>query len=123
MKKKTICIDFDGVISSYFSWQGRGKFGDILPGCKEAMLRLKAEGWVIIIYTTRSELDLIGKYLYDGGIIFDSINYNPENAELGCNLGKPLADVYLDDRGVCFTGSWEKALADILSFEPWYKKK
>lgn len=119
---KTICIDFDGVIAEYSKWKGKGFFGNPLPVAKEKISLLKEQGWKIIIHTTRSETDLIKSYLISHRIPFDYINHNPENIDQGCNLGKPLATVYLDDRAVCFDGDWDKAFNKIKTFEVWYRK-
>ncbi len=54
-------------------------------------------------------------------IPFDEINYNSDNPE-NTNKGKPIADVYLDDRVVTFTGNWDQSYQDILVFKPWEDK-
>lgn len=33
-----------------------------------------------------------------------------------------IADVYLDDRGVCFTGDWNLALDQIMNFKTWQQE-
>ena len=38
---------------------------------------------------------------------------------LDMEKGKPLADVYLDDRAVCFGGDWGQAIEQIKRFAPW----
>lgn len=120
-KNRVICIDFDGVIAKYDTWQGKGIFGEPLPDARKFIRKLKKEGWKIIVHTTRLEIYLIQKYLVDYGIPFDHINYNPENIKRYCHPNKPLADVYLDDRAVNFDGDWENAYQRIICFRPWYK--
>ena len=117
MRGKTICIDFDGVIAEYKKFEGKGIFGEIIQGAKENICKLKDEGWIIIIYTTRSETDLIYEYLINNGISPDYINYNPKNSELGLNLGKPIADIYLDDRAINFDGRWDLTFDKIKNFK------
>ena len=34
-----------------------------------------------------------------------------------------MADIYLDDRAVCFRGNWKYALQDIAYFRPWQDEK
>lgn len=123
---KTICIDIDGTLVHYEEWQGEKHFGEIIDGSTKAMHELHERGWFIIIYTTRSCKDVLSKFLNDKKIEFDAINenpYQPENAE----GGKPYADVYVDDRAVCFRGDWNKTLKEIENFKPWemvdYNKK
>lgn len=118
---KTICIDFDGVISEYTGWKGKGVFGNLVPKTQESMQKLKELGWTIIIHTTRSETDLVKEYLDKYSISYDYINFNPENINAGCHIGKPIAHVYLDDRGVRFTGNWEGTLKEIIEFKTWWE--
>ena len=49
MKRKTICIDFDGVIAQYQAWEGKEKFGAPVPGVQSALKVLKKEGYKIIL--------------------------------------------------------------------------
>lgn len=122
MDDKTICIDFDGVIADYSKYNGKGFFGNPLPGAVKKIRELKEQGWTIIIYTTRSETHQLKEYLDLHRILYDYINYNPENIDQGCNMGKPLATVYLDDRAINFDGDWDKAFNKISDFEVWYRK-
>jgi hypothetical protein len=38
-------------------------------------------------------------------------------------FGKPMADIYLDDRAIGFRGDWNAALTDINNFVPWTKEE
>ena len=120
-KVKTICIDFDAVIAKYNGWRGPGEFGSPVEGAPEYIRRLKADGWKIIIHTTRGEVYDLINYLDDYNIPYDDINRNTDNP-LGTNCGKPFADIYLDDRAITFTGSWPSAFAQIQNFQPYYKR-
>lgn len=121
MKQPTLCVDFDAVIAQYDSFKGKGKFGEPIEGAKQYITRLAMDGWRIIIHTTRSETDQIIKYLEKHEIPYDYINHNPVNYELGCNPGKPMADVYLDDRAITFDGDWEATYLKIQNFREWWK--
>jgi hypothetical protein len=119
---ETVAIDFDGVISQYDGWKGCGVFGELMPDVKEAIVALKNAGKKIIIYTTRGETEQIAEYLAKHCIPYDHINHNPQNFG-HMNPGKPIADVYIDDRAICFTGRWTSDLVQqIIDFKPWYKK-
>ena len=62
MEKKTICIDFDGVIHDYSNgFQGEDVFGGMIPNANIGTSVLKEKGWTIIIFT----------YLDDRGICFN----------------------------------------------------
>lgn len=114
---KTICIDFDGVIADYSKgFQGADVFGDPLPGAAAAITKLKLDGWKVIIFTTRKATVGLENYLRFNGIPFDEINSNSDQPE-GSNPGKPIADVYLDDRAVRFE-DWQQAPADIKAAVP-----
>ena len=55
-------------------------------------------------------------------IAYDYINENPTQPDN--TSGKIIADVYLDDRGICFKGRWDSwLLRDIEEFEPWQKQQ
>ena len=117
-KKKTICIDFDGVIAQYQEWEGKEKFGAPVPGVQNALKVLKKEGFTIIIFTTREVSDKLKEYLKENDITYDHINENPDQPK-DSNAGKPIADLYVDDRSVCFRGNWKNTLEDIAWFKPW----
>lgn len=50
------------------------------------------------------------EYLDKNGIVYDQVYVGS---------GKPMADLYLDDRGINFNGDWNKAVDDILKFKVW----
>lgn len=104
MEKKTICVDFDGVIAQYDGFKGNDIFGDPIDGVQSAMEVLKKKGFTIIIFTTRTASSKLKKYLNDNHITYDYINENPDQPK-GSNSGKPIADIYLDDRAICFKGN------------------
>lgn len=120
MKKKTICIDFDGVLHDYSEgYKGKDVFGDMIPNADKATQLLKKKGWTIIIYTTRPKTAKLEKWLKDKGIAYDYINENPNQPE-DSKGGKLIADIYLDDRGMQFRGDWsEWLMEEIASFQPW----
>lgn len=116
--KKTICIDFDGVIAQYKEWKGANHFGAPVSGVQNALKVLKKEGYRIIIFTTRQVSDSLKAYLKENDITYDYINENPDQPK-DSNQGKPIADIYLDDRGMCFRGDWKWTLEEIARFKPW----
>jgi len=104
---KTVAIDFDGVIAHYAGWLGIDIFGEPISGAKEEIQKMKDMGFYIVIHTARKPTPSLEKYLKDNGIIYDEINWN-SNHEYPQDGGrrKVIADVYIDDRGICFTGNW-----------------
>lgn len=118
---KTICIDIDGTIVHYTEWIDSEHFGDIIKGAPEATHKLHDEGWYIIIYTTRADNEATKDFLKAHNFYYDALNENPNqpNNAIG---GKPIADIYVDDRAICFNGNWEKTLKEISNFKPWEKR-
>lgn len=115
---KTICIDIDGTISHYIEWVDSKTFGEVLPHCAETIHHLKADGWYVIIYTTRADKGEIKKFLDANNVPFDSINEN-QNQPNNAKGGKPYADVYIDDRAIQFDGDWAGAYEKITGFKTW----
>ena len=108
VKKKTICIDFDGVIHDYSKgYQGKDVFGDMVPGSDTA---------------TKPDTKALRGWLKDKGVLFDYINENPSQPKDSLNGSKLIADIYLDDRAVRFNGEWDWIMNDIASFIPWGEK-
>lgn len=121
---KTIAVDFDGVISKYDKFLGKGVFSPPVDGVAKGMQELRDAGWIIIVHTTRSETDCILSYMEKYSIPFDFINYNPKNVLLGLSLGKPIADVYLDDRAIRFDGNWGQDIIDnINNAKEWWRDR
>lgn len=106
-KKRTIAIDFDGVLHDYSNgFQGEDVFGEMIPGADLATQVLKKEGNTIIIFTTRPATDALKKWLKDNNISYDYINENPKQPNN--TSGKVIADIYIDDRGLRFDGEWSE---------------
>lgn len=118
---KTICIDIDGTICRYSEWINPHHFGEILPNAQEIINKLHEDGWYIIIFSTRSDKEIIKDFLIRNNIYFDSINNNPYQPQNAVG-GKPLADIYLDDRAITFMGNWIQTYAEIVNFKPWEKQ-
>lgn len=119
---KTVCIDIDGTISHYIEWVDSKTFGEVLPHCAETIHHLKADGWFVIIYTSRGDKVEIKKFLDENNIPFDAINENPNQPD-NAKGGKPIADVYVDDRALQFDGDWAGAYQKITGFKAWEKSQ
>jgi len=103
-----ICFDFDGVIHSFTSpWEGEDVISDKpIRGCKEALAIFREMGAKIYIHSVRCRTEAgrkaIENYMKLYNLPFDCVVEH-----------KPVADFYIDDRGVPFTGSWEDAIRTI----------
>jgi adenylylsulfate kinase len=113
--RRTIAVDFDGVIANYDGWKGRGVLGLPRKDVIEALRELHAEGWKIVIHTTRGEQE-VGPYFVHNGIPHDEINRNSDYRTLGV---KPVADVYWDDRAILYSGDAQRDITLIRRFRTW----
>lgn len=117
---KTIAIDFDGVIHSYKSgWQGPTTIQDPpVPGITEALATIRENGYHIVIYSTRAKTkagrEAIKEWLktYEIDWCIDEIT-----------AMKPIAEVYIDDRAICFDGNASNLPYLVETFAPWDKKE
>lgn len=96
-------IDFDDTIAHNTGYPEFAPTNPII-GTKEAIEKLRNDGWKIVIHTARawSEYDRVKKYLKEHSIYFDKII-----------CGKLLVQYYIDDRSIEFDGNWEKTLNKI----------
>jgi len=111
--KKTIQIDFDGVLNNY-----NGKFdATILPtpkeGLKNFLIELNKE-FNIEILTARNKIQVI-LWLQR----YNLLDYIVEVT----NVKNPYASIFIDDRGLCFDGNYYNLLNKIKNFEPYWKEK
>ena len=108
--KKSICIDFDGVIHQYDTWNNGNLNPNAIPGSKKAIDLLKNK-YKIIIFTTRASktynqepssdelIEKMTKWLKDRDIYFDEITSDKKGAV-----------AYIDDRAIRFENNWKPIL-------------
>jgi hypothetical protein len=113
--RRTIAVDFDGVIADYDGWKGPGVLGPLRQDVFSALQTLKAEGWKIVIHTTRGLQEIVS-YLDRHQIPYDEVNHNSDYTTGGV---KPVADVYWDDRAVVYSGDARKDIEVIRNFRTW----
>jgi len=116
-EKKTIVLDFDGVIHSYISgWKGADCIPDPpLPYVKEAVDILRHEGYEVVIWSTRCTYPLgrqaIKDWLKKWDIEVDSMI-----------AVRPPCICFVDDRAITFKGDWRQTMIDILDFKSYLDK-
>lgn len=110
----TIAVDFDGTLCD-FAYPGIGR---VKEGAKEALALFRRLGYRVIIYSCRTchwHYEIFGTdptiptlsrpealamkaFLDAEGIEYDLIDDGSK--------GKPLADFYIDDKGIRFQDNW-----------------
>lgn len=101
-RPKTIMVDLDGVLCTEEMFHDR-PLAEPLPGARQALQKLRASGHIVVIYTARSwgECRVTRRWLDEHGFEYD-----------GLHMGKPVADVWIDDRALRFT-NWEDTLGQL----------
>lgn len=97
MSKKTIAVDFDGVIHKYSEGYHDGTiYDELMEGAKDALFRLR-QRYEVVVFSVREPQQIID-WLDKQNIVVDEVT----------NV-KPKAVVYIDDRGLRFT-NWKDML-------------
>ena len=109
-ERGTVCIDLDGVLNSFDVWRAPEYFHPIRPGAREFLVRLNESGYRVVILTVRWH-EWVESWLEENGLR----EYIAEVTDK-----KPPAEVYLDDRAVCFRGDFEDAFQKIVNFKPFW---
>jgi predicted mannosyl-3-phosphoglycerate phosphatase (HAD superfamily) len=111
--QKTICVDFDGTIVDHEF----PKIGALKPGARSALQAFRRMGFRIIVWSCRTckwQEDTFGswdcptlerplvremiEFLDKEGVPYDEIDDGEK--------GKPLADLYLDDKALRVEDNW-----------------
>ena len=119
LKRRTIAVDFDGVVADYNGWLGPTTFGEPRTDVVGVLRTLIAEGWKVIVHTCRSASDIV-PYLNQNDIPYHEVN---ENSDYGNGKGKPVATVYWDDRALKYSGDARNDLELIREFKTWNSRR
>ena len=111
MFRKKILIDLDGVLNEY----GKEKFDEnyipeIKEGAKEFVEELNKE-FDLYLFTSRNLL-LSSKWLIDNNL--DKFFKDVTNTKIPAFL-------YIDDRTICFTGSYKDTVENVQKFSVYWK--
>lgn len=120
-----IAIDFDGTLHRFSKgWHDGSVYDPPVDGAVESVKALIDAGHTVIIHTCRFN---VGAYEGDKRSQDERIEavtdwmdkYGIRGHELWTEKGKPFADVYIDDKAICFTGNWAKTVERVKEFKPW----
>lgn len=105
-KKKTLLVDFDGVLHDYHGWTGELPIGPPIAKARAAMHRLETT-YRLVCFTTRPTAPTESWLRHYG--------FPPMKVT---NVKEP-AHVIIDDRAITFLGVWsDELITQITSFRP-----
>lgn len=110
-RRRVVCVDFDGVIYRNMKYKGTAILNELpVDGAIDALHEL-AKSSEIVINSARCEsvagMEAVQNWLNKHEIPYRLFKY------------KPHADVYVDDRAVCFNGNWSETIKKIKIFKQW----
>lgn len=95
-ERKTLCVDFDGVIHAYTKgYHDKTAYDVPMPGAYESLLKLKGQGYRIVIFSARDAQEI------KQWLTLHWCGTPLENLEV-TNIKIP-AIAYVDDRAIRFT--------------------
>lgn len=97
-----IIIDLDGTICTEMRMFSRA-LAEPNKGAVENVNKLYEQGHTIIIYTARTwmEFEMTTDWLRKNGINYHQLM-----------MGKPIGDLWIDDRAVRFNDNWDEIVAE-----------
>lgn len=104
-----LAIDLDGTIADHHLHYDLDRTQP-REGAREAMERLWDEGFQLVIWTARDDLDEVADWLDEWRIPYDFINEAPNQPT---DSRKLVADLYLDDRGLDGRQDWNRLLRQV----------
>lgn len=97
-----ICLDFDGTIHDPDNREPGYRMGKPVEGALEAVQYLLSQGHTLMIHSARVQSHPQRTHVNQW------LDYFGFPKELECVVEKPLADIYVDDKGYRFT-TWPLA--------------
>jgi beta-phosphoglucomutase-like phosphatase (HAD superfamily) len=102
-----ICVDLNGVLDAYTGWKHADHWDPPRPGAREFLQALHAEGFDVVVFTTRHPVG-VRRWLREHAL-YDLVD--------AVTSRKPAAHVFVDDRAVCFRGSFADTLTQVKAFK------
>lgn len=114
--KKTVAVDFDGVLHAYTTkWTYAHEIhdGPVADALEAVVAYLRAD-YDVVVFSARAQ-DPAGKDAIEDWLI------EHDFPDLRVVHEKPHAELYIDDRGYQFNGTFP-TVEEIQSFKPWNKR-
>jgi hypothetical protein len=104
-ERPIVAIDADDTLCEYDGHYHPDRIGPPRPGALWALRIFKRNQYDVVLHTNRNNHARMQQWVdeHAPGLI-DFINHHPKNAELGMNPGKPVADIFIDDRDIFALG-------------------
>jgi hypothetical protein len=111
---RVIAVDFDGTLCEH----SFPEIGALRPGAREALTMFRDIGYKVLIYTCRTShwhYDIFGgdpeqptleRERVQEMIVWLAKHEIPYDEIDDGSRGKPLADYYIDDKGIRFNNNW-----------------
>lgn len=109
MIKKTICVDFDGVLNEYNGYE-EGNLGEPLSDSKEFIRQLRKK-YKVVILTSRQK-EQVMDWLEDNGFPSMKVTNN-----------KVPAVAYISDRAIRFNGSYIQTIYEAVNLKPYWMER
>ena len=102
-----VCVDLNGVLDCYEGWKHPEHWDPPKAGAEAFLRSLTEHGLSIVVFTTRHPVSA-RRWLRQHGLMrYVSAVTNR----------KPPAQVFVDDRAVCFQGDFDATLQNVLGFK------
>ena len=114
----TMCVDFDGVVAEF----GNEREGQLVEGVVDGLARLIVAGWYIDVFSGRSATIPGRRYLLEYfKVRLSALERYIESGQITFPDNKPVAKIYLDDRGMTFR-DWDSITPEICAgFRTWWQ--
>jgi hypothetical protein len=102
-----VCVDLNGVLDRYTGWKDPSHWDPPRRGARRFLERLVSAGFQVVVFTTRYPPDA-RRWLRRHGLLAQVSDVTDR---------KPPAHVFIDDRAVCFRGSFTSTLKSVRAFK------
>lgn len=110
-ERPIICVDLDGVLNLFDGWKSPEFFHPPRPGTPEFLKQLNELGYTVVIFTTRWAPHV------------EAWLAEHELSEYVATVTdkKPPAQIFIDDRAICFRGDFDATIKQIVAFKPYWE--